>query len=102
MLALFITCVLLAQPAFALSLDQAKSQGLLGETPSGYLEAVKPEAAVVALLQDINAKRREEYESIAKKNGTALHTVEALAGKQALEKTAPGNYIKVDGKWLKK
>ena len=89
--------------AHALSLDQAKSGGLVGETPSGYLEAVAaPTREVTAVIQDINSKRRDEYNAIAKKNGTALEAVEQLAGKKAIERTVSGNYVKVNGNWIKK
>ncbi len=104
----FVTLIavfLLMSPyAFALSLEGAKSNGFLGETPSGYLEAVTPAVSqeVLALMREINGKRRNEYEAIAKKNGTALEAVEALAGKKAIEKTAPGNYVKVNQNWVKK
>jgi len=39
-LTLFTTCLLLiAQPVFSIDLQSAKQQGLVGETPGGYLEA---------------------------------------------------------------
>ena len=40
--------------------------------------------------------------TIAKKNGTSLSAVEALAGKKAMAKTPTGQYIKVGKKWKKK
>ncbi|WP_456384999.1 YdbL family protein [Desulfolithobacter sp.] len=92
-----------AGPVAALDLQSAKDQGLVGETPSGYLEVVgtaTPE--IVKLVQTINQKRRSRYLQIARKNGTDLAVVEKLAGKKAIEKTRPGNYIKVNGKWRKK
>lgn len=92
-------------PSYALTLEEAKSQGLLGELPNGYLglvtESAPPEAK--ALMREINRKRREKYEDIARRNGTALATVEALAGKTAIEKTKPGNYVKLpSGQWTRK
>jgi len=90
--------------AASLSLDEAKAQGLVGETPSGYLEAVSasPANEVASLVSNINSERKKEYERIAEKRDTALTIVETLAGKTAVEKTAAGNYVKVDGRWLKK
>lgn len=89
----------------ALSLDQAKQQGLVGETTSGYLEAVSsnPSKEVVSLVAEINRRRKAEYQQIATKNGTDLSAVEKLAAKKAFDKTAPGNYIKrPNGQWVKK
>ncbi len=91
--------------AFGLSLDQAKHQGLLGERPDGYLGIAKSSAPpeAVALMKDINRKRREVYKGIAKKNGTELSAVEALAGKKAIQKTPSGQAImQPNGTWIQK
>ncbi len=66
----------------ALTLDQAKSQGLVKETTSGYLAVVKSSDEVNALVKKINAGRKAEYEKIAKKRGTSLQAVELLAGEK--------------------
>lgn len=102
---LFLCCLftlLLCQPIFALELPDAKSQGLVGETPTGYLEVVKKNPEADKLIKEINAKRKAHYEKIAKKNKTPLSTVEEMAGKKAMEKTPAGQYVKVGGKWKKK
>lgn len=102
--AIFITCLLLAaQPAYAIDLQTAKDQGLVGETPAGYLEAVKPPSTdVKALVDSINSQRREKYQEIAARNNTSLQAVELLAGKKAIEKSSPGSYIKIGDSWQKK
>ncbi|UCH53304.1 MAG: YdbL family protein [Pseudomonadota bacterium] len=94
-----------ATPALALSLDQAKSQGLVGEQADGYLGVVSPGASseVKALVTDINAKRRNEYQAIAKRNNTTLDKVEALAGKKAIDLTPAGQHVRLpSGQWVKK
>lgn len=89
--------------AMALDVGGAKAQGLVGEQPDGYLGVVKATPEAVSLAADINAKRREAYDAIAKKNGTTLDQVAILAGQKAIEKTPPGSYIKApNGQWLKK
>lgn len=91
--------------SWAISLEDAKRQGLVGEQPNGYLEAVvpNPPADVRALIADINAKRRRKYEQVAKTNGTSLDVVETLAGKTAIQKTPPGQYVRsASGRWIKK
>ena len=97
LVSLFIT-----SSAFALSLNEAKQQGLVGEQVSGYLGAVKASSAATALVNDINAKRKAKYKEIAKRNGTELGSVEKLAGKKALEKTPSGQFINLGGGWRKK
>jgi uncharacterized protein YdbL (DUF1318 family) len=92
-----------SMPVFALSLDEAKARGLVGEKANGYLGVVasgNPEAQ--ALSSDINQKRRQAYQDIAQREKTNLRTVEALAGEKAIEKTKPGNFIEGPGGWMKK
>lgn len=92
-------------PSWAVSLQDAKAQGLLGEQPNGYLGLVKANApaAVKELMNNINAKRKQEYQSIAKNNNTQLNVVETLAGKKAIERTPQGQYIRLpSGQWIKK
>lgn len=92
-------------PSWAISLQDAKAQGLVGEQPNGYLDLVKADAAadVKALMNDINALRKKEYQSIAQRNQTELNVVESLAGKKAIELTPSGQYVKLpSGQWAKK
>ena len=91
--------------AGAVTLDQAKSQGLVGEQANGYLGVVDPGAApdVKALVADINRKRKAEYQAIAERNNTSLGAVEALAGKKAIDLTPPGQHVRLQsGQWVKK
>lgn len=93
---------LVVSPVLALDLQSAKGQGLVGETATGYLAAVKPGPVVQQLLDTINGKRKAHYQKISKRNKTSLRAVEHLAGKKAMEKTPPGQFIQVNGKWQKK
>ena len=79
-LALAAVLVLFASPASALTLDQAKQQGMVKEDCSGYLVAVKSTDEVKALVKKINDGRKAEYKKIAQKRGTSLEAVEQLAG----------------------
>jgi uncharacterized protein YdbL (DUF1318 family) len=100
---LFCVLIFLVVPALAIDLQTAKEQGLVGETPSGYLGAVvEPNAEVKELIADINTRRKAKYAEIAAKNGISLDKVEKLAGKKAIEKTPSGQYVKFEGNWLKK
>lgn len=94
-----------ALPALAQSLQEAKQDGLVGERRDGYLGVVAPSAGtgVHALVADVNARRKANYEAIARKNGTALATVQALAAEKTLNMTAPGHYIQDEnGQWVRK
>lgn len=89
--------------AWALNLDTAKSQGLVGEKASGYLGAIQTNSEVMELVSNVNKKRQQAYQRIAAKNGTSLQQVEQVAGKKVIEKTVTGNYIQnANGKWVKK
>lgn len=103
-LALLATGLLLiAQPAYSIDLQTAKKQGLVGETPTGYLDAVKaPSPEIKGLIESVNAKRKQKYEEIAARNKTSLQAVEELAGKKAIEKSKAGSYIKQGSSWQKK
>jgi uncharacterized protein YdbL (DUF1318 family) len=80
---LLLVLSLFTLPASALDLAQAKAQGMVKETASGYLAAVKGTDAVKALVKDINARRRVAYEDIAKKRGISVTAVEHRAGEKA-------------------
>ena len=90
--------------ANALSLEEAKSRGLVGEEPSGYLGTVESSASgdVQGLVQHVNSQRKAKYAEIAQSSGTTVAAVEGLAGKKAIDNTASGNYVKRDGRWVKK
>lgn len=101
-LLIFTTLFFFCQTGFTLDLQMAKTQGLVGETLTGYLAPVKVTPEVQQLVNTINAKRKAQYQTIAKRNGTSLQAVEQLAGKKAIQKTPPGQFIKADGGWQKK
>lgn len=91
------------QPAFALTLEEAKAKGLVGEKANGYLGLVAPgNGEAQALTSEVNQKRRQAYEEIARRNGTSVSAVETLAGEKAVQNTKPGNFVEGSGGWMKK
>ena len=99
----------LSLPAYALNLNQAmsalgaaKASGQLGEQPNGYLGVVKPGGQAEEIARLINQARRAEYQKVAQDNGIGLADVEAIAGKKAIDRTPPGQFIQLNGQWLKK
>ena len=83
-------------------LDSVKQQGLVGETPTGYLEVVRAEGQAKEVVEAINSARRDEYKRIAEKHNSPVTQVETVAGKKAIEKTPSGQYVQMGGKWVKK
>jgi len=86
------------------ALSGAKADGLVGETETGYLDVVNnaDNARAQQIVKLINDARRSEYARIASQNNIAVAEVEALAGQRAIERTPPGQYVKVNDRWLRK
>ncbi len=72
--------------AHALDLQTARSQGAVAEQATGYLKAVKPGAEVNALVDQVNAGRKAEYQRISKENGQPADIVAKLAAEQLMKK----------------
>jgi uncharacterized protein YdbL (DUF1318 family) len=89
--------------AFGLSLEEAKTKGLIGEKPNGYLGVVNPGSQEAqSLTNEVNEKRRRAYQEIAARNKTPLETVEALAGEKAIQNTKPGQFVEGPDGWTRK
>ena len=97
-----LSAACLSFSAWAISLDDAKSQGLVGEDSSGYLGLVVQNAEAKTVVDEINAKRKAQYLKLAKKNNLSLAQVEALAAAKTIEKTQAGHFVEVNGEWVKK
>ena|SRR5689334_5082934 len=98
-----VASFLCTSDVFAMSLEEAKSKGLVGEKPNGYLGVVGQSGPDVhALTDDVNQKRRQAYEDIAKRNRTQLDSVESLAGQKAIQNTQPGHFVEGPGGWVRK
>lgn len=79
----------------------ARSQGLVGEMPDGYLGIVgTPTPELRALVNSINIKRKKAYTEGA----TSSSTIEQFAfvsGCNLIAQTVPGEkYQTPDGRWL--
>ncbi len=99
---LVVAGMALALPALALTLEEARTAGLIGEQADGYVGAVSASPEVTALVQEINRKRLEHYRGIAAKNNLEVDKVARLAGEKLIEKAAPGEMIRDNGGWKKK
>ncbi|EON3356449.1 YdbL family protein [Yersinia enterocolitica] len=89
--------------ALALTLEQAKQQGRVGETLSGYLAPVKKDAETLALVEQINIARAEKYQEVAQKNHISTEDVAKLAGQKLVNRAAAGEYVRgINGQWMQR
>lgn len=102
----FIAVFVLLLPtlAFGLSLDEAKRNGDVGETPAGYLAPVKgnPTGEVSELVRRINSEREKHYQKISAQYGTPVKEVARLAGAKAIQSAEKGTFVKRNGGWQQK
>jgi uncharacterized protein YdbL (DUF1318 family) len=104
-LASVLVLVLAAAPALAADLDGAKAAGQVGERVDGYLGLVDADAPgdVKALVESVNAGRREKYAEIATKRNVPVDAVAAQAGAKLIERAQPGHYVMDStGRWKRK
>ncbi len=100
-----IFLALAMQTAWAIDIGTAKDQGLVGESNTGYLAAVRMPASaeVRALIASVNAKRKAKFESTAKKTNTTTRQVSYRFYEMAVQRTKAGNYYQAaNGSWKKK
>ncbi|QHA89546.1 YdbL family protein [Serratia rhizosphaerae] len=94
---------LLSGSVMALTLDEAKQQGRVGETLSGYVAPLKQDNDTLALVKRINDGRTEQYQKIAEGNHIALDDVARMTGQKLVARAAAGEYVRgINGQWLKK
>jgi hypothetical protein len=100
-----IGLLFLLQSAWAIDIGAAKTQGLVGEANTGYIAAVKSPASaeVRALIAEVNAKRKAEFEKTAAKTNITVAQVAQRFYELAVQKTKAGNYYQdAGGRWQKK
>ncbi len=102
-LALILLALGMNVQAAALTLNDARVQGRVGETLSGYLAPIQQDAETLALVNRINAARAENYQKLADSNNLPVDEVAKMAGQKLVARAQPGEYVKgINGKWLKK
>lgn len=98
--ALLLLC---AQQAAALTLSDARQQGRVGETFSGYIAARQQDRETLALVTRINEGRRAEYQRIAQQNRLTTEAVARIAGEKLVARAGEGEYVRgLNGLWLQK
>lgn len=102
---LLATLLAFSMTAFAITLQEAKDQGLIGEQSDGYVGFVVSSvgADVRALVEEVNSERRSRYQQIARENGITLQQVAAVAAERAAQATQSGHFIQnANGQWVRK
>lgn len=91
--------------AYAITLDEAKSEGLVGEKLDGFIAAVtaNPNDEVRNLIEITNRGRREVYAELAERNGTTIEIVGILAAEKLYAQAASNEYVQnPDGRWVRR
>jgi len=100
---LVLVGVLLSPSAWALSLDDARQQGRVGETLSGYIAPIKQDSTTLALVERINQGREQQYQQLAQQNGMSTAQVARIAGEKLVQRAEAGEYVRgINGLWMKK
>ena len=94
----------LSAPAFAQrdpAYQAARAAGQVGERTDGYLGVVGGQsAAIKALVDDINIKRKANYTERAKAQGSTIEAYAVTQGCILIARTEPGEkYQAPDGSW---
>ncbi|WP_137650734.1 YdbL family protein [Escherichia albertii] len=94
---------LMSSNVMALTLNEARSQGRVGETLNGYLVALQTDAETQELVKDINEARNRSYQQLAKQNNVSTEDIAKLVGQKLVERAKPGEFVQgINGKWLRK
>ena len=89
--------------AATLTLNDARTQGRVGETLSGYIAPVAQDADTLALVNRINAARAESYQKLADSNNLPVDDVAKMAVQKLVARAQSGGYVKgINGRWPKK
>ena len=76
-----LLAALVAHQAQALTLDEARRQGRVGETLNGYLAPRQQDKETLALVKQINQGREEHYRQIPQRNRLTTAEVARIAGR---------------------
>ncbi|EJL90177.1 amine metabolic protein ydbL [Pantoea sp. RIT-PI-b] len=98
-----VVALLLVPSAWALTLDEARQQGRVGETLSGYVAARQQDDVTLELVKRINAGRMEQYQRVAQQNNLTASEVARIAGEKLVNRAGSGEYVRgINGQWLRK
>ena len=100
-LAIVLAGAAVQAPASAQSLDALRASGKVGERFDGYLQA--RDGSAQAVVNQVNAKRRQIYEQRAKAQKVPADQVGRVYAQQILKDAPKGTwFLQPDGKWVQK
>lgn len=103
-LALLVVAVLLPAAAWALSLGELRSQGIVGERFDGYavVRQSPAPAGVQEFVDRINAQRQSIYEERAAQQGVPAGQVGRIYARQIFAEMPSGTwFLDESGRWIR-
>jgi uncharacterized protein len=98
-----LLALLLVPSAWALTLDEARQLGRVGETLSGYVAARQQDDETLALVKRINDGRMQQYQRVAQQNNLSTSEVARIAGEKLVSRAGSGEYVRgINGQWFRK
>lgn len=98
-----LASMLFSSQLLALTLSEARQQGRVGETLSGFVAPIKQDKETLELVKRINEARSENYQKLADSNNISANQVAELAGQKLVKRAQPGEYVRgINGQWMKK
>ncbi len=85
-----LALVLFSAQAQALTLNEARQQGRVGETLNGYLEPLRQDKETLELVKQINAARSDSYQQLADDNNLPVDQVAKMVRSEAGRQGAAG------------
>lgn len=103
--ALAIMALFIPSSATALSLDELRAQGTVGERYDGYaiVRTTPPPAGAAAFVEQVNAQRQKIYEQRAAQQGVTAGQVGRVYAKQLYDDLPTGTwFLDEAGRWVRK
>ncbi|MCH2169192.1 YdbL family protein [Myxococcota bacterium] len=94
-----------ADGALAQSLDNYRAAGQVGERTDGYVGIISanPDEQLRDFVGNLNEKRKQRYQAIARENDASLEAVASRAGQKLTQSARPGTYVQnPSGAWVRK
>lgn len=97
------TVMIGAGPVQAASLGELRASGAIGERHDGYTVVRNDAAGAAAVVAEVNAQRREIYQTRATQQNTSVAAVGAVYASQIFANAPAGTwFLSSDGTWRQK
>lgn len=98
-----LTAMISGGPVQAASLDELRASGAIGERHDGYTMVRNNAAGAAEIVAQVNAQRREIYETRAAQQKTSVAAVGAVYASQIFANAPSGTWFRAaNGAWLRK